>query len=110
MPSGEREGVLQMRLTPEEGLTLASLMQTGEPLHPGLGTFGWSKKQVITSVSCYIIPTILFQAHFAGKCRENKVASDYGSQSFRKNLRESVAEGSDEALQSLWGDIRGLAT
>lgn len=53
--TGEREGVLQMRLTPEEGLTLASLMQTGEPL---------------------------------------------------KNLRESVAEGSDEALQSLWGDIR----
>lgn len=31
-------------------------------------------------------------------------------QPFRKNLRESIAEGSDEALKSLWGDIRGLAT
>ena len=106
MPSGEREGVLQMRLTPEEGLTLASLIQTGEPLHPGIG----KSKLLQASVAISFQQHVLFQAHFAGKCRENKVASDYGSQSFRKNLRESVAEGSDEALQSLWGDIRGLAT
>ena len=44
-PQVKEKGILQMRLTPEEGLTLASLMQTAEPLHPGISFAVFSFQQ-----------------------------------------------------------------
>ena len=91
---GEREGVLQIRLTPEEGLALAALVRTDDPLNRG--------------------SFIEFVSHFyqcAGFVRI-QTASDQSWGVFlllsckpRKKLRES----NEEDLALLWQDISSLS-